>query len=50
VNYIPKQMTVEQLAGGFKTLVTRLYSDEFTRHRRSNFKQLLRKLHMEEEN
>jgi radical SAM superfamily enzyme YgiQ (UPF0313 family) len=49
VNYVPKNMSVEQLAGGFKTLVTRLYSDEFTRQRRSNFKQLLRKLHMEED-
>ena len=49
VNYVPKQMSVEQLAQGFRNLVLRLYSDEFTRQRRSNFKRLLRKLHMEED-
>lgn len=49
VNYLPNRMSVDQLARGFKGLVSRLYSDEFTRQRKSNFKQLLRKLHMEED-
>jgi radical SAM superfamily enzyme YgiQ (UPF0313 family) len=49
VNYIPKQMSVEQLSQGFRNLVSRLYSDEFTGQRRSKFKRLLRKLHMEED-
>jgi radical SAM superfamily enzyme YgiQ (UPF0313 family) len=48
INYEPKRMSVEQLADGFRKLVVRLYSDEFTKQRRSNFKALLRRVHMEE--
>ncbi len=47
VNYQPKRMSIEQLTIGFRNLVGRLYSDEFTRERKSKFKHLLRKLHME---
>ena len=49
VNYRPKNMSVDELTQGFRKLVTRLYSDEFTKERKSYFKQLLRKLHMEED-
>jgi radical SAM superfamily enzyme YgiQ (UPF0313 family) len=42
VNFEPKQMTVEELTQGFRDLVVRLYSEEFTRWRRSRFRQLLR--------
>ncbi len=42
VNYIPKLMTVEQLSHGFRQLVTKLYSEEFTAFRRDNFKKTLR--------
>ena len=42
VNYIPEPMTVEQLTSGFHTLVKRLYSEEFTKWRRGNFKKMLR--------
>jgi len=48
VNYIPQLMTVDQLTEGFRDLVVRLYSDEFTKQRRSKFKQQLRKLHVQE--
>jgi hypothetical protein len=48
VNYVPDGMTVDELTTGFRRLVTRLYSEEFTRQRRSNFKKLLRKFHKEE--
>ncbi len=42
VNYRPAQMTVEQLTQGFRQLVTKLYSEEFTAWRRENFKKILR--------
>jgi radical SAM superfamily enzyme YgiQ (UPF0313 family) len=38
VNYRPANMTVAELENGFKELAVRLYSDEFTRWRRSGFK------------
>ncbi len=38
VNYRPTNMTVAELENGFKELAVRLYSDEFTRWRRSGFK------------
>ncbi|HUU26227.1 MAG TPA: radical SAM protein [archaeon] len=43
VNYRPSDMSPEALADGFKDLVVRLYSDEFTKWRRNNFKKSLRK-------
>ena len=42
VNYQPARMTVEQLTLGFRQLVTKLYSEEFTAWRRENFKKILR--------
>ena len=42
VNYRPSHMTVDQLTDGFRQLVTRLYSEEFTAWRRDNFKKILR--------
>lgn len=45
VNYRPTGMTPEELAAGFKKLVVRLYSDEFTRWRRRTFKRRLRQRH-----
>jgi hypothetical protein len=47
VNYLPTHMSPEQLASGFRKLVVRLYSDEFTKYRRNNFRKMLRK-HLEE--
>jgi len=42
VNYHPARMSADELASGFRTLVTRLYDDEFTRWRRERFKEFLR--------
>ncbi|MBN1521190.1 MAG: DUF4070 domain-containing protein, partial [Candidatus Aureabacteria bacterium] len=42
VNYLPKGMSVEELDIGFKKLVSRLYSKEFTSWRRDNFKKYLK--------
>jgi radical SAM superfamily enzyme YgiQ (UPF0313 family) len=42
VNYRPAQMTPEELADGFRQLVVRLYSDEFTNWRRETFRKHLR--------
>ncbi len=42
VNYRPTHMSPEDLASGFKDLVVRIYSDEFTKWRRNNFKKYLR--------
>ncbi|MDA3884769.1 MAG: cobalamin-dependent protein [Candidatus Delongbacteria bacterium] len=42
VNFIPKKMTVEELRNGFRNLGLKLYSDEFTKHRKENFKNILR--------
>ncbi len=38
VNYRPANMTPQELADGFKKLVVRLYSDEFTSWRRNTFR------------
>lgn len=43
INYIPKNMTAGELSRGFKDLVVRLYSEEFTHLRRENFKKYLKK-------
>jgi len=42
VNYYPMDMTVKELENGFRDLVEKLYSDEFTKYRRSNYKKQLR--------
>ena len=42
INFIPTDMTVEQLDTGFKGLVQKLYSQEFTNWRRHTFKKNLR--------
>ncbi len=42
VNYIPKKMTGEELRNGFRNLGLKLYSDEFTKYRKENFKNILR--------
>lgn len=42
LNFEPTRMTVAELTEGFRTLVTRLYSDEFTKLRCSNFKKCMR--------
>jgi radical SAM superfamily enzyme YgiQ (UPF0313 family) len=43
INYAPKNMSAGELSRGFKDLVVRLYSEEFTRLRRENFKKYLKK-------
>jgi len=50
LNFQPANMTVKQLQEGFKKLVVKLYSDEFTQWRRNTFKQNLRRLRPEKEN
>ncbi len=42
VNFLPGNMTVEELSSGFKDLVQRLYSDEFARLRKKRFKGMLK--------
>lgn len=44
VNFTPKKMTAEELTQGFRRLAVRLYSDEFTRWRRNQFRKTLRAL------
>jgi radical SAM superfamily enzyme YgiQ (UPF0313 family) len=43
INFLPTMMTPEELAAGFRDLVVRLYSEDFTFWRRNNFKNYLRK-------
>ncbi|MBN1787020.1 MAG: radical SAM protein [Sedimentisphaerales bacterium] len=42
LNFQPSHMSCEELTDGFKELTSRLYNDEFTKWRRSNFKKYLR--------
>ncbi len=42
VNFKPQNMTPEELTDGFRKLAVKLYSDEFTRWRRDNFKKFIR--------
>jgi radical SAM superfamily enzyme YgiQ (UPF0313 family) len=42
VNFTPKGMSVDELTRGFRDLVVRLYSKEFTDARRERFRQFLR--------
>lgn len=43
INYVPQNMSVEQLQDGFKKLVVKLYSEDFTNFRRNNFRKFLAK-------
>ena len=43
LNFRPKDMTVDELTDGFRKLAVRLYSEEFTKYRRDNFKKFLHK-------
>jgi radical SAM superfamily enzyme YgiQ (UPF0313 family) len=43
VNFIPSDMSVEQLENGFKKLAARIYSKEFTDCRRNEFKKQFRR-------
>ena len=43
VNFCPANMNPKELADGFKQLVVKLYTEEFTGWRRNNFKKYLRK-------
>ncbi len=49
VNYVPTNMTVEELTTGFRNLVKRLYNTDFIKWRRAKFKQMLRKNRFERE-
>lgn len=42
INFIPQQMSVEELQQGFLRLAKTLYSEEVTETRRSNFRKMLR--------
>ena len=42
VNFQPKNMSVVELEIGFRDLAEKLYSTEFTQHRRSRYKQMLK--------
>ena len=42
INFRPQNMTIEDLDRGFKDLAVRLYSEEFTKWRRNNFRSTLR--------
>jgi radical SAM superfamily enzyme YgiQ (UPF0313 family) len=44
VNFRPDRMSAEQLASGFRELVVRLYSEEFTSRRRTSFVKRYRQL------
>jgi radical SAM superfamily enzyme YgiQ (UPF0313 family) len=45
INYIPANMSVEELHDRFKKLAIELYSEEFTNWRRNNFRHFIRKQH-----
>lgn len=45
VNFQPKTMSVKELEIGFRDLAEKVYSAEFTEHRRAHFKEMLRKVH-----
>ena len=38
VNFKPRGMSVEELRAGFRSLIVRLYGDDFTRRRRDHFR------------
>jgi radical SAM superfamily enzyme YgiQ (UPF0313 family) len=44
VNFQPLRMTVAELEHGFRTLLSRLYADDFVRDRRRNFFKRLKDL------
>jgi radical SAM superfamily enzyme YgiQ (UPF0313 family) len=43
LNFQPRDMTVDELTDGFRKLAVSLYSEEFTKYRRDNFKKFLHK-------
>ena len=43
INFEPKNMSMEELANGFKNLVHQLYSEDFTQVRKQRFREILRK-------
>jgi len=45
VNFQPKAMSVKELEIGFRDLAEKVYSAEFTEHRRARFKEMLREVH-----
>ena len=45
VNFRPAKMSVAELEAGFRSLVSRIYSDEFTEKRRSDFHSNFREKH-----
>lgn len=48
VNYMPKNMSAEELRKGFRDLGVRIYSEECTKWRREKFKEYLKKVLKEE--
>ncbi|MCH9022593.1 MAG: hypothetical protein IID32_07490, partial [Planctomycetes bacterium] len=48
VNFKPTHLIPDELRVGFRELVVKLYSDEFTQRRRSNFKKQIREKYREE--
>ena len=44
INYLPKRMTTDELAAGFKKLGMDLYNEDFTTLRRRHFKEILREI------
>ena len=50
VNYVPTNMTVEELTTGFRKLIERLYNKEFIKWRRAQFRKMLRENRFEREN
>jgi radical SAM superfamily enzyme YgiQ (UPF0313 family) len=49
VNFKPSRMSADELASGFRGLVVRLYSEEFTSRRRASFVKRLRQVTREKE-
>jgi radical SAM superfamily enzyme YgiQ (UPF0313 family) len=44
INFVPGKMSADELAGGFRDLVVRLYGEEFTSLRRASFVKRLRQV------
>ena len=45
VNFKPENMSVTELEQGFRDLAEKIYSAEFTQHRRSQYKSMLRQVY-----
>ncbi len=50
INFIPQNMTADELRNGFRDLGIRLYSDEFTTRRRNRFREQLREVNRHDRN